>query len=299
MIDVIRRLVLIFIFSQVGSMDAELQSSRELVTLVDSVISDAATFDGGREEILKRLDSGLADIFRAANGDSVVVYRSFALFTFSRKLTEREGHVVMAANGRLRSQFSVSREDMVRAAVPLLESDRLSDREAGLSCLDAASDDGTDRIDPVLPFLKTQVKQGVELSTVLIDYMVQEDPAEALSAMRTLLETKGNRDGELKEFQVFLESSVIFGGGPKVRRGVEPETVRPRLKGMLADPEWWVRLCVAETLRKIPELQDAEALSRIREDEHPAVRASGEAAIRIAGDSTRPPKYRFSIPGLL
>lgn len=266
-----------------------------LLPKFDAVFTDLAGFRGDRDERLRLLDSKLDQIFLAANRDPVVVYRTFSLFVHSRELTEDEGYLMMQVNQRLIEHYSISLEAIVSTAVPMLDSEALNEQKAGLFCLNVATSDGRD-FGAVLEHLTERKEHGDESTIALIDFMFQSAPARALIAMRTLDSLHSGRDSALVEMAEYLESNVRFGATSKLRPGGDVDALTAYLSTMAGSDEWWVRLCAAEVVRKVPELQSATVIDKLRGDEHPSVRASIRGLEAWKDDSKRPPQYRIAIP---
>ncbi|MCF6283660.1 MAG: hypothetical protein L3K26_00490 [Candidatus Hydrogenedentes bacterium] len=233
-----------------------------------------------------------------ADGDRAVVFRNFALAMHARELTENEFHATWAVYRQLRDHLAVSPEDMVRAGVPLLESIHLNERKAGFTCLETAVGAGKETPGLLLSFLQSQQAQGIAPSSALIDHMIQYNTAEALSDLRILYGAKGSRDDTLMELQTLLESTGATSSGPLFRKD-DGERVAAGLSAMADDPAWWVRLCIAETMRRIPEVRVPGVIDQLRSDEHPLVRDSVAGLDAWKDDSRRPPQFRIQISELL
>lgn len=243
---------------------------------------------------LERTRATLDEVSEIADGDRVAIFRNFALAMHARELTEDEFHATWLVHSQLKEHLGVSAEEMLRAGIPLWDSEDQTARRAGFTCFDAAFGAAHDRPDFTLSFLRAQKSEGTEPSGALIDYMIQFDKAGAFSDLRKLFETTGERDDRLAEMETLLKKKVESVGGA-LRRETDPEEVAAALSAMADDPAWWVRLCIAELMRLIPEVRVPEVIDRLRSDENPRVRASIAGLDAWKDESKRAPRYRIHI----
>lgn len=244
-----------------------------------------------REVFSERVEAVLDEIARASENDKVTIFREFIRALHLRELSQAETEAASFVYAQMRSYLSLESEDMLLAGVPLLESGDLSDRRAGLMCLETAIGEEEGKTDIVWAFLTTQVASKSEASTALVDFLIQCDTASALSHLRALYHTDGDRDERLGKLQVLLEQSVTSSGGA-LRSEEHVKELASCLQAAADDSAWWVRLCVAEVMRRIPELRLREVIEQLRIDEHPRVKEAISAMDNRVDESQPIPRLR-------
>lgn len=135
--------------------------------------------------------------------------------------------------------------------------------------------------------IEADVRAGREPQTSLVRFMYESEPGVALQAMVRAYQLR-----EPEEIKTILWAEHVVAEllwkrryGFVERKAVDAAAVQ-ELEKLTRQPQWWVRLYVAEIVLAHPELGPADVVKRLQEDIDPRVRGSMQRAIaNTAGDS--------------
>ena len=202
-------------------------------------------FTTGTEEELRQK---LTDIRKMCGGDRGIVLQ---LLYFSAHANGMEQAMLP---GFILERLAIPNAILVEVCLPLLESEDEPTRRLAakwLSRVDHVPKGGVDfsRYESVLREKKQAPPQG------LIRYMYSRSPEAAVLSMS----------------RVYGDKAAEMDLAAKLER--DPKDA---LLSLADRPEWWVKLYVAEKMRKNPELRDPTILQRLERDSHPLVQEALE-----------------------
>lgn len=181
------------------------------------------------------------------------------------------------AGGAVIDEFDITPGEVVRAVVPLLESDDASVRGKAANLLGQYEQLGVDRpadFSWYREILAERVRAGEALPTGLIEHMVETDPGQALLA---LMRAHGIREPQRLKEILWAEHVVADAIWQQQHGFLKPTEVTPsaatELARLAADQAWWARLCAAEIVRRHAAFRTEELVKALQADPDERVRA--------------------------
>ncbi|MCG8405901.1 MAG: hypothetical protein MI923_11965 [Phycisphaerales bacterium] len=178
--------------------------------------------------------------------------------------------------GRVLDHHDVPKQTSVFALIPHLDDRDASVREMTRSLLQGYEERSASRppdFSAYRSFIEAKIRTGGEPSDSLVRHMYESDPGTALLAIM-----RGYQLRDPDEMKLILWAEHVVADlfwkrrhgflGPKA---VEPAVIR-QLRLLAQHERWWVRMYVAEILRRHPELARPQVLESLQDDAHPLVR---------------------------
>jgi hypothetical protein len=170
--------------------------------------------------------------------------------------------------------FDISDVAITRAVMPFLDSQDEVMRSAARHFLEVAaapSGFGEESSFSTFTYVLSPEPQGSELS--LVSYMYEVSPSSAFLALVENSQPVGDEQRDLLWAEHVISDAVW-----KQKHGFDEALGQAKpmafdqLQALSHNDQWWVRLYVAEVLRRYPDLGTPEMIDRLKTDEHDLVR---------------------------